>query len=172
MAAESVVGTEEAKPYPLSTRTGIEDIDEVLAAVENEDPQKLRDLIHFTTIACTKADGLGGPPKCRENEPEGTLVDVLPFLGPEGHFLRRGDVSSFSGVNVTGLYAIYKVSDSAYSEAAYPAGEYAIVFKGKENQPDVIIHVQDGVIRIDYLYPPTAAGGINKSDVSEMIIAP
>ena len=86
---KAVAGTEEAGFHPLSTRTGIADIDAVLAAVESGDPQQLRDLIRFTTVACTKADGLGGPPKCQSDEAEGMLVEVLPFLGPEGHFLRK-----------------------------------------------------------------------------------
>jgi hypothetical protein len=158
--------------HPLSTRTGIPDVDAVLAAVESGDPQQLRDLIHFTTVACTKAEGLGGPPKCQAGEAEGTPVEVLPFLGSEGSFLRASDVSNFPGVDVTGLYAVYKVSDAAYSEEAYPVGEYAVMFVGDGNQPGIVIQIRDGVVRIDYLYSSAYLDETIQRDASELILAP
>lgn len=169
---EAVAGTEEVEFHPLSTRTGIADVDVVLAAVESGDPQQLRDLIRFTAVACTRADGLGGPPKCQEDEAEGTLVEVLPFLGPEGHFLRKADMSDFPGISVIGLYAIYGVSEAAYSEEAYPMGEYAVMFAGGENQPSTVVHVQDGIVRIDYIFPPTSLGEIIQRDASDLIVSP
>ena len=170
--SDSVVGTEEAGFYPLSTRTGVKEVDAVLAVVESGDPQQLRDLIRFTTVGCTKAEGLGGPPKCQGGEAEGTLVEVLPFLGSEGHFLWAADVSNFPGVDVTSLYAVYKVSDSAYSEEAYPVGEYAVMFVGDENQPGIVIQIRDGVVRIDYLYSPAYLDETIQRDASELILAP
>lgn len=158
--------------YPLSTRTDIPDVDAVIAAVESENPQQLRDLIRFATIGCTTADGLGGPPKCQDGEADGTLVEVFPLLGPEGHFIHSTELSSFSGVDVIGIYAAYNVSDIAYSEEAYPAGEYAVMFKGKENQPDVVIQIRGGVIRMDTLYPPTSLDAIIQRDAAEMILVP
>ena len=177
MTATQPVPTITAKPgspgyYPLSTRTGIADIDAVLAAVESGDPQQLRDLVHITTIACTKAEGLGGPPKCMQNEAEGTLVKVLPIIGPEGQFLREWEISKFPGVYVIGLYAVYSVSDSAYSEEAYPAGEYAAMFKAGENQPNVVIQIRGGIVRIDYLYPPISLDETIQRDASELVLAP
>jgi hypothetical protein len=158
--------------YPLSTRTGIADIDAVLATLESSDPQELRDLIHFTTVACTNAEGLGGPPKCRENEAEGDLVNVLPFLGSEGYFLRESELSSFPGVNVVGLYAVYAVSDSAYSEEAYPKGEYAVLLATEDNQTIIAIQIREGIVRIDYLHSLTSLNEIVQRDASELILAP
>jgi hypothetical protein len=158
--------------YPLSTRTDIPDVDAVIAAVESEDPQQLRNLIRFTTVGCTTAEGLGGPPKCKDGEADSTLVDVLPFLGPEGHFMRKTELSSFSGVDVIGIYAVYNVSDTAYSEEAYPVGEYAVMFRGGENQPDVVIQIRGGVIRMDTLYPPTSLDAIIQRDAAQMILVP
>jgi len=170
--AESSVSKNEAGLYPLSTRTGIEDVDAVIAAVESGDPQQLHELFRFTSIACTNAEGLGGPPKCRGGEAEGTLVDVLPFLGPEGSFLHKENMSSFPGVNVIGVYAAYKVSEAAYSEEAYPAGEYAVLFKGAENQTDIIFQIRGGIVRIDYVFSPTPLDEIVQRDASELILAP
>jgi len=158
--------------YPLSTRTGIPDVDAVLAAVESGDPQALRDLVRYTTVGCTNAEGLGGPPKCREGEAEGTLVNVLPFLGSEGHFLHESELSSFPGVNVIGLYAVYVVSDSAYSEEAYTTGEYAAMFTTEDDQTVIVLQIREGIVRIDYLYSPTSWGDVIQRDASELILAP
>lgn len=172
LSTDSVVGTDEAGFYSLSTRTGIAEVDAVLAAVESGDPQQLRALFRFTTVACTKADGLGGPPKCQENEAEGTFVDVFPFLGPEGHFIREAELSNFPGVNVISVYAVYQVSNSAYSEDAYPAGEYAVVFNGHENQPNVIVQIRNGIVRMDYIFPTTSLDEIIQRDSIKLILAP
>lgn len=155
---------------PLSTRTGIEEVDAILTAVESGDPQQLRDLFRLATVACTKADGLGGPPKCQDEEAEGTFVEVLPFLGPEGNFLREAELSNFPGVNVTDLYAVYKVSDAAYSEDAYPAGEYAVMFTGGENLAGIVIQIRDGIVRIDYLFSSASLDETIQRDAAELIL--
>lgn len=168
----SVPATRGPGYYPLSTRTGNADVDAVIAAVESGDPRQLQDLIRFTPIPCTKAEGLGGPPKCEAGEAEGTAHEVLPILGPEGHFMREADLAGFPGISVIGIHAVYKLSDSAYSEEAYPAGEYAVAFIGGENQPDVVLHIRGGIVRIDYLYFPNSLDEIIQRDSSELILAP
>jgi hypothetical protein len=147
-------------------------VDAVIAAVESGDPKQLQDLIRFTAIPCTKAEGLGGPPKCEADEAEGTPHTVLPILGPEGHFMREADLAGFPGISVLGINAVYKLSDSAYSEEAYQAGDYAVAFIGGENQPDVVLHIRGGIVRIDYLYPPTSLDEALQRDASELILAP
>ena len=166
--------TEEPKSlgYPLSTRTGIADVDDVLAAVESGDAQAQRDLIRFTTVGCTKADGLGGPPKCREGEAEGTLVNVLPFLGPEGNFMHESDLSGFQPMDVLGIYAVYSVSDSAYSEDTYPAGEYAAMFTTEIDQIFIVYQIQEGIVRMDTVFSPSSRDTVIQRDATEFILAP
>lgn len=139
--------------YPLTTQTGLAEIDNVLAAVASGDGQELRSLIQFTSAQCTQAEGLGGPPKCRAGESEGTVVEVLPFLGPEGSFLHKDEIEDWQGIDVTGLYAIYEVSSDVRVEEYYPAGKYAILFVGKDGQSLIVLRVSDGrLVRIDYLF--------------------
>jgi len=158
--------------YPLSTRTGIAEVDEVLAAVESGDDQALRDLIRFTTVGCTNAEGLGGPPKCRAGEAEGTRVNVLPLLGPEGSFIHESDVSSIHAMDVIGIYAVYSVSDSAYSEEAYPAGEYAAMFTTEDDQIVIVLQIRKGIVRMDTVYSPISRESVIQRDASELILAP
>ena len=172
--ATSIVTEEPTVPesYPLSTRTNIADVDAVLAAVESGDAQSLRDQVRFTKVGCTKADGMGGPPKCREGEAEGTLVNVLPFLGPEGSFIYESDLSNFIPMPVLGIYAVYSVSDSAYAEEAFPAGEYAVMFTTAEDQIFVVYQIREGIVRIDTVFSSSTRDTVIQRDASGLILAP
>lgn len=135
------------------TRTGVEDIDYIIDVVLEGNVDKVRDIVVFTVTRCTREDGLGGPPKCREGENEDMQVEVLPFLGPEGHFLRRDEIHEWPGIEVAGLYAVYRVSEDAYSEEYYPVGQFAVIFIGAGNGPSVSLRVDNGgVVRIDYIF--------------------
>jgi len=130
--------------------TGIPDVDVVIDTVLVGTPQEQLQLLQFSSLACTRADGLGGPPKCADGEAEGTIIEAFPFLGPEGHHVRRDDMEDWAGIQATGVYAVYRVSDQVYSDEAYPAGEYAIVFLVENEVFTVTTHVRDGkIVRLD-----------------------
>jgi hypothetical protein len=153
-------------------RTDLAEVDHIIDTVLEGDINEFRQRIKFTTSGCTHADGLGGPPKCREGESEGMLVEVLPFLGPEGHFLRRDEINEWQGIDVTGLYAVYRVSEEAFTNKDYPAGEYGIVFGTKMPHSIITLQVENGsILRIDSLFgtPPE----INfERDAQEIILPP
>ncbi len=173
---ESASAPQSATPdvsYPLGTRTGVEEIDRILDS--SGDVQELRSLIQFTSARCTRLDGLGGPPKCRQDEGEGTRVDVLPFLGPEGSFLRKDEIEKWQGFEVSGLFAIYEVSSNAFSNDNYPAGQYAILFVGKDSQPAISLHISDGkLVRVDYIFDNSVEllNTILQREAARLILAP
>jgi hypothetical protein len=151
--------TQELPYYSLDTLTNIPEIDVIIKAVAGGNPQELRDLFEYTKTACMTVNALGGPPPCRENEAEGTPVEVLPSLGPEGSFLRKDEAENFPALNVQGLYAVYRVPHSAFTDPNYPAGDYAIVYVGEGNNPDIALQVMNGkIVRIDYIlgYPESS----------------
>lgn len=159
--------------YSLDTRTGVEDVDVVLDAVEAGDIDKLRSLIQYTTVGCLNVDALGGPPRCRDGEAAGTLVEALPFLGPEGGFLRKDEIENWSGPDAVGIYTVYEVSGLAYSEEYYPAGEYGIFLLTEDGNSAMVLQVRDGgIVRIDYVFDPTTFPEILQRDASEIIIGP
>jgi hypothetical protein len=158
--------------HPLDTITQIEEIDLVLAAVASGDVQAVRNLFGFSTVACKTVNALGGPPACREGEVEGTMVDVLPFLGPEGGYLRRDEVTNFPGLNVTGVYAIYQVSATAYSEENFPKGDYGIMLAGPDNLPNVVLQIKNRqIVRIDYVFDPASINLVLQRDASKFILS-
>src|SRR5688572_2427635 len=161
--------------HSLETRVGIEEIDNVIAAVANGDLQLLRSFVKFTLAKCTLLDGLGGPPKCRAGEAEGTPVEALPFLGSEGSFIRRDEIEIWQGIEVSGLYAIYRVSAAVQSEEYYPAGEVAIIFVAPENRPTVSLRLSKGaIVRVDHIFDtsPKSLKAILQPEASELILAP
>lgn len=161
--------------HPLDTRTEIRDVDSVLAAVASGNPRELYALINYTVAPCTMAEGLGGPPKCAEGEEDGTLLEVLPILGSEGGFIRRSEIGNWQGVDVTGLYAVYRVSAGALNEEYYPPGEYIVFFVPRENEPAVALRIaRGGIVRVDYLFDvfPESLSTLIERDTSEVILAP
>ncbi|MCI0555915.1 MAG: hypothetical protein L0287_33650 [Anaerolineae bacterium] len=160
--------------HPLTTRTEIAEIDAVLAAVESDDPQALRDLFSYTTAACMTVNALGGPPSCRDGEAEGTLVEVFPFLGADGGHLRKDEMSKWEGIEVSALYAIYRVSENVNVEEYYPAGEYAIMFIRQENRSAISLRVSGGgIVRVDYIFD-ISSESLNATlqrEASEIILA-
>jgi hypothetical protein len=143
----------ELKFYPLKTETGNETVDVVLSALANGGNQELAKLFSYTKTACMTVNALGGPPPCLDGEKEGTVVEVLPSLGVEGSYLRKADAGKFTGLNVMGLYAVYEVPDSAYSEENFPAGDYGIALVGEKGTPDIVLQVRkEGIVRIDYIF--------------------
>jgi hypothetical protein len=145
--------------HPLTTRTGVEIIDGILDAVASGDTQRLRSLILFSNAVCTQREGLGGPPKCREGEAEGTPVEVLSFLGSEGGFLRKDEIDRWSGIDVPGIYAVYEVNSAVLaSEQYYPLGKYVVLFVAEENQPAVALRVDEGgIVRVDQIFDASPA---------------
>lgn len=161
--------------YPLDTMTGIEDVDNVLAAVASGDPQRLREQVRFTVAPCTTADGLGGPPKCREGEEEGTRLEVLPMISSEGHFIRKDEIDTWQGIDATGLYAVYRVSENALDEEYYPPGDYLAIFVPEDNEPGIGLRIADGgIVRVDTLFDvfPGSVQAIIERDTSEVILPP
>ncbi len=164
--------TETLAPAVSDATTGIEAVDRVIAAVLSNDAAQVRSLLVFTSVGCTNADGLGGPPKCRAGEAEGTPVDVFPSLSVEGSHMRREDLEAWVPINVSLVYAVYRVSDQAYTEPAFPAGEYAILFIGAEGDPAVIAQVTSaGIVRLDYILDGDYKARLER-DAGEFLIAP
>ena len=161
--------------HPLETRVGIEEIDNALSAVASGDVQLLRSLVKFTTAKCTLLEGLGGPPKCRQGEAEGAPVEVLPFLGSEGSFIRKDEIENWQGIEVSGVFAIYRVSADVQSEENYPAGEVAIIFVAPQNGPAVFLRLSEGgIVRVDHIFDtsPQSLEAILQREASELILAP
>lgn len=135
-----------------------------------------RALVQFLTVGCTTADGLGGPPKCAEGEAEGTLVQVFPILGSEGHFARPDNINGTLEFSPEGLYAVYRPLPGVDSAEYWPDGEYALLFERKilNASLPVTVLVQDGkIVRLVFSsYPVEPAELLSSVPLDQILISP
>ena len=114
-----------AQATPTERRTGIPELDAVIHAVLSHDKGKLLQLVGYTPVPCEiKPQGLGAPPECRANEPEGTAVNVFPIAQCEGYYVRPEEMERVVDSLVSGdfdLYAVYKVHTRGWLGGDYVA---------------------------------------------------
>ena len=160
--------------YPLTTRTGLNDVDAVLSAVETGVASNVAALFKYSTIPCATVGALGGPPQCRAGEAENTPVEVLPALFSEGSYFRKDEIANWQGLDAKSLYAVFEISESAYSDAYYPAGEYGIVLIRLDGSSVILRVAGGGIVRVDYPAGPSfeMLDAIVARDASEMILPP
>ncbi len=157
--------------YPPERRTGWPNLDAIIDIVLAHDFDALRGLTRYTQVGCTHSEGLGGPPKCQPDEAEGTMVEVVPFLGPgEGSHQRKEEYETWSGPDVLGLLAVYAPSEAVFSDENFPMGEFAIVFLDRSGISDLTLHVSGGrVIRYDYGAPGSLESKLS-NDAAEVLL--
>ena len=150
----------------LSDKDIVPHLDELVHAVSSGSTEDLLALVQFLSLPCTKKEGLGGPPKCLAAEKEGTLVEVLPILGPEGGHIRRSEFSSRPGISGAQLYAAFRNSENTYSDEFFPAGEFSVAFLLQDQASLMVFQVtDDGIVRIDFPAPPSLEDILKGKDV-------
>jgi len=162
--------------YPPDTRVDVPVLDAIIQAVTTHDAERLQDLIHFSSMGCTHTLGMGGPPKCRAGETDGTPVEVLSFLGSEGSFLRKDEIGSWTGIAASGIYAVYEVNTAVISsEQDYPVGKYVILLVAEENQSLVAVRIGErGIVRVDTIFDssPESLRALVEREASTVILTP
>jgi hypothetical protein len=96
-------------------------------------------------------------------------------MGVEGSFIHREDIENWQGIEVSGLYAIYRVSAAVRSEQYYPVGGVAIIFLAPENRPAVSLRLSEGgIVRVDHIFEnsPESLEAILEREASELLLAP
>ena len=164
------------RALPLTAETGIQVIDRVLHAVASGDPQNVLSVIEFFAAECTQQSGLGGPPKCRDGEAEGTPVEVFAFIGSEGGHLRKDELEDGLRIKATGVYAVYEVNTAVVSsEQYYPVGNYVIILVNEEDRAATALRIgESGIVRVDEIIDssPESLSAMLEREASKVILAP
>ncbi len=116
--------------HPAETRTGVGEVDALIATVHARDARTLAQNLSPSWVACVAepSGDVADPPLCEDDEPEGTLIEVLPFARCHGYFTR---VESIGDALVPliryapRIYAVFEVEDWP---GGRPPGDYAVVF--------------------------------------------
>lgn len=153
-------------PKPPTGEEVVPQLDAIRSAVSSPSVEDLIALVDFSMVPCTTGEGLGGAPKCLAGEEEGTVVEVLPFLGPEGHHWRRSELASWQGLRDARLYAAYRTSERTYSDEFYPAGDFGVAFVLPDGVNAVVLQVSDaGIVRVDYTFLDAIDDVLGESEV-------
>lgn len=130
--------------------TGIDYVDDVIAAIQSDDHQVLSEHVVLSTVPCTPEKWLLNRPLCAEGEAEGTLVQALPLLSDDLGFLRPAQINAWHGMGDARLYAVYSTGDYVYADEYFPKGEYAVAFLPPGTEFAFIFQVTPaGIVRID-----------------------
>jgi hypothetical protein len=140
-------------------------LDDLIGAVGSGSPDDLLPLVAFSSLPCTTAEGMGGPPKCLPGEAEGTLVEVLPVLGPEGHHMRRAAFDNWPGLGSAQFYAAFRNAPDTYSDEFFPAGDYGVAFDQGKQGYVVFRLTGDGIVRLDYLVGQSIDDLLEESEI-------
>ena len=123
-------GTEPSPPS-LSTptpssgrRTGIPEVDAVVAAVESDDSDHVGSLLRYMPVPC-EPPGSAGLAICRTGQEEGTPVDLFPLEGCERSLVGREEISDSdltgSGFGASILHEVYTAPAGFEPPARYLA---------------------------------------------------
>jgi hypothetical protein len=156
-------------------KTGIEEVDDVIDVILAHDFEARLALVRLTTAGCTKELGLGGPPKCTDAQPEGSLVDYLPVLGPgEGMTVLPENLGESMDFRVESLYLAYRQRESLLSDNYYSPGVYVLVFVTAELEgvPFISVHIngEGRIVRLDYMaWDPLS---VMEREAAEILVPP
>lgn len=158
--------------HPPDTRTGILQIDQVIADFLSGDADAQWGLLNFIKLGCTHLAGYREAPPCREGEEEGALVEVFPFLGTVGSHSQEDELGDWDGIEMRGLYAVFTPSENMFRDIHYPIGEYVVAFIGSTGRDVQMMHVDaDGrVVRIDWQWVDTNSGFSIEYSADEIVL--
>ena len=131
----TAAATVSATPAASARRTGNVAVDSVLAAIEARDAAKLAALSAFVDAGCTTAQGLGGPPKCKSGQAEGTVVRVFPIAGCEGGYIEPTQLQTTLTQEISSqnprVFAVTVARQSANPEPYFPLGDFSVFLEVK-----------------------------------------
>ncbi len=143
---------------PPSTRaavTGDGAVDQVIAAALASNEIELAGLVGYQKIACKKdsRQGPGDPPLCRENEADGTSVEVFASTGCDGTWVRPEQVPDVFRTGLpkgAKLLAVFRPKDVASRLGSSFGADYVAVFRvgthGDGQASGAALHLKNGRI--------------------------
>ena len=124
---------------------------DVVTAAASGDTARLVALAQYREVACTTAQGAGGPPKCKPGEAAGTVYRVFATGACEGEW------NTDASVVLTGLtkqsarlYAAVSVrTPTPDPDPSWPKGQHAVLLSTGQSSPAGVYYILDatGIVR-------------------------
>ncbi|MCK9486623.1 MAG: hypothetical protein M0R73_07970 [Dehalococcoidia bacterium] len=144
----TVSPTPSPRPTAETPRTaGDPDVDAIIEAVEARDLGALSAYIEMQTEACTHALGIGGPPKCAPEQPEGERVEAFPVSSCEAEWHTQPVLTLGLVLQAEqGLYAVAEAPDGFDPSFGGPEVDTLVVFHADRHQGGFRLNLTDGRI--------------------------
>lgn len=133
-------------------RSGIAEVDAVIAEVEAGEVAALGDRVRLYEVGCTRRQGLGGPPKCGGDDAEGTVYERFPVAGcSHGTWAEGAEHAISAALASDGLMAVLE-GGVTWTEFPGLVTEYGLVYRPAGDSPVfVVIGVTDGaIVSVEY----------------------
>jgi len=133
-------------PFPFTPGKPIPPIiAQVIQHASTSNVSGLEALVKKQDIACTTAQGAGGPPKCRPGDSAGTMYSVFPTGACQGEWAADPSAALTSLFSAAPqLYAAVEVkAPNPDPEPSWPKGQYAVLFTTGGANPGGIYFVLD-----------------------------
>lgn len=133
--------------------TGISALDQVLGAAIAVDDIELAGLTGYSKVACKKdsSEEPDAPPLCREDEPDGAQVEVLPSTACDNHWVRPEQVPDAFQANLQAKPELLVVVKPRVSPTTFGGGfgaEEAAIFQTGTHAEGplagVALHIKNG----------------------------
>lgn len=140
-------------PAPLPTanpRTGISPIDEVLAAIQANDPAALTEMARRIEVPCRRYPPFAPYPSCSSLQdatlsrvPEGTLAEAFPASFCSQHYLTGAGGKlhvTFSQYNESQVFAVYPTAGSRLQDEFFSVvePEYVMLLQNDSTRTDLV----------------------------------
>lgn len=124
-------------PFPLAVGAIPPVVAQVISAVTAKQANDLVALVQYQEIGCTSALGVGGPPKCKAGDAQGTKYRVFRTGRCEPEWVTDATAVISDLVAKSGpLYAATKVvAPNPDPDPSFPKGQSMIYFRGTGGEP-------------------------------------
>lgn len=164
-AAASMTPTPPATPSVTPGQPIPQAVQDVVLAGTAGDAPRVVALAKYQQVACTTAQGAGGPPKCPAGTPDGTSMRVFPTGACQGEWTEdaAGAIARLMARPLQ-LYAAAQVRvPSPDPEPYWPKGQYVVVFSASQpatGSPSTVYFVVDSanVLRAHAACDPAPGG--------------
>lgn len=140
-------------------------VQDVVLAVVAGDPARVSSLVTYQQVACTTAQGAGGPPKCPPGTAEGAPLRVFATGVCQGEWTAdaAGAIARLMSRPLQLYAAALLRVPSPDPEPYWPKGQYAVVFSAgtpAAGSPSTVYFILDGsnVLRAQAACDPAPGG--------------
>ena len=111
----------------------------IIEAIERHDSEAVLEALRTRNEPCAQAEGLGGPPKCVDDDPEGAEYEVFRHIACEGGWVPVEDLaeSTRALLDATGPLVGAGKIDPDEAQDLYREGDTLLVFAPEEGLPAI-----------------------------------